>query len=392
MNIDHLLANRIAKLPPYLFVDITRKIGEKRARGEEVVSFAVGDPDIPTPQYIIESLCRAAQEPANHHYPESRGLHELREAIAIWYYNRFGVVLNPETEILPLIGSKEGIGHISFCFINPGDIALIPDPHYPVYPVGTVLAGGEPYYLPLRETNGFLPDLDSIPDIILNKAKILWLNYPNNPTGAICDIGLFKKAVTVAREHNIAVCHDGPYTEVAFDGYKPHSFLQAPGAKDVGIEFHSFSKTYNMTGWRIGWAAGNAVMIDALSRLKSNLDSGIPLAIQHMAISALNGNQEYIEEHNHIYQLRRDQILNALTTIGLKAIKPKASLYIWARVPEGYTSQRFTDALLEKTGVVVTPGTGYGNNGEGYIRISLTITDNELGKGLKQLSKWGKLT
>ncbi len=390
--IKEQLAQRVQKLPPYLFVGISKKIQEKRAKGEDVITFGIGDPDIPTPQHIIDSLCQAAQVPANHRYPETYGLPELRVAIADWYQQRFGVKLNPDTEVLPLIGSKEGIAHIALCFIDPGDIALVPDPCYPVYPVSTMLCGGEAYYLPLTERNSYLPDLDSIPEAVLKKAKLLWLNYPNNPTSAICDLKFFQKAIDFARNNNILICHDGPYTEVAFDGYQPNSFLQAEGAMDTGIEFHSCSKTYNMTGWRIGWAAGNATMIDALMRIKSNLDSGIPQAIQQMAITALQGSQDCITEHNKIYQQRRDLVVEALNKIGAKATKPQASLYVWAKVPEGYTSLTFTDSLLDEVGVVVTPGTGYGKSGEGYVRLSLTISDADLKKGLARLAAWqGKI-
>ena len=286
------IARRIEALKPYLFVEINKKIAEKRAKGEEVISFAIGDPDIPTPPHIINKLCETAQDPANHRYPESEGLPELHVAIAEWYKKRFNVTLDPATEVLPLIGSKEGIGHIAFCFIDPGDIALVPDPAYPVYAIGTQLAGGRPYYLPLKAENGFLPDLKSVKDFILKSTKVLWLNYPNNPTGAVAGLDFFQQAVEFAKQHNILVCHDGPYSEVAFDGYQPVSFMQADGAKDVGVEFHSLSKTYNMTGWRIGMVVGNAEAIKALRTLKSNLDSGIPQAIQYMAIEALNGPQD----------------------------------------------------------------------------------------------------
>jgi LL-diaminopimelate aminotransferase len=386
--VKELIAKRIEKLPPYLFVGISKKIQEKRAKGEEVISFGIGDPDIPTPKHIIKRLCEAAQDAANHRYPETYGLPELRRAIAGWYKRRFQVELNPDSEILPLIGSKEGIGHISFCFIERGDVAIVPEPCYPVYPMSTLLAGGEPYYLPLNEKNHFIPDLESVPKEVLKKAKLLWINYPNNPTGAVCDKGFFRSVVEFARKNNIAVCHDGPYTEVAFDGYHPDSFMQAEGAKEVGVEFHSLSKTYNMTGWRIGFAVGNATMIDALMRLKSNLDSGIPQAIQYMAIEALEGPQDCIKEHNDIYQRRRDQVIDVLKKIGVKAARPKASLYIWAKVPEGYSTLEFTNSLLDEVGVVVTPGTGYGSSGEGYVRLSLTIPDAELKKGLVKLSAW----
>ena len=382
------IARRVANLPPYLFVEISKKIAAKRAGGEEVISFAIGDPDAPTPQHIIERLCRAAREPANHHYPETEGLPELRRSIAGWYQKRFGVSLDADREVLPLIGSKEGIGHIAWCYIDPGDTALVPDPAYPVYAIGTTLAGGEPYYMPLTEENNFLPDLDAIPEDIAKKTKLLWINYPNNPTGATADIGFFDRVVQFARKYDIAVCHDGPYSEVAFDGYKPVSFLEADGAREVGVEFHSLSKSYNMTGWRIGMAVGNADMINALKIFKSNLDSGIPQAIQHAAIEALSGPQDCIEKHNDTYQRRRDLIIETLADIGIKAVTPRASLYIWAGVPEGYTSLEFAADLLEQVGVVVTPGTGYGPHGEGYIRLSLTIPDASLLKGLNKLAAW----
>ena len=382
------ISRRIESLPPYLFAEISRKIAEKRAKGEDIVNFGVGDPDIPTPAPIIDSLCKAAKDPPNHRYPESEGLPELRQAIAAWYKKRFGVELDPDKEVLPLIGSKEGIFHIAFCFIDYRDVALVPDPSYPVYAIGTTLASGSPYYLPLTEENNFLPDLDAVPAYILKKAKLLWLNYPNNPTSAVADLDFFNKAVGFAKRNNLAICHDGPYSEVAFDGYKPDSFMQADGAKEVGVEFHSLSKTYNMTGWRIGMAVGNATMIDALKRLKTNIDSGIPQAIQYAAIEALSGSQDCIQEHNTIYQRRRDLVIEVLNNIGLKAQTPKASLYIWAKVPKGYSSMDFATDLLERVGVVVTPGTGYGKNGEGYIRLSLTVPDASLVKGLSKLSNW----
>jgi len=379
------LSQRLEKLPPYLFVEISRKIAEKRAQGVRVISFAIGDPDIPTPPHIIEALREAALDPSNHRYPETEGLPELRRAIAAWYRRRFGVDLNPEEEILPLIGSKEGIGHVALCLIDPGDVALVPDPAYPVYAMGTVIAGGQPYYLPLREENDFLPDLTQVPEEVARRAKVLWINYPNNPTGAVADLAFFREVVAFARRYDLVVCHDAPYTEVAFDGYRPPSFLEVPGAKEVGIEFHSFSKSYNMTGWRIGMAVGNARLIRALRDVKSNLDSGIPQAIQRMAIAALEGPQECIEEHNRIYRARRDRLVEALRRLGLRVRPSLASLYLWARVPEGETSVGFAERLLEEAAVVVTPGVGYGPSGEGYVRLSLTIPDDDLEEGLRRL-------
>jgi LL-diaminopimelate aminotransferase len=378
----------VESLPPYLFVEISRKIAERKAKGEDVVSFGIGDPDIPTPPHIIERLCKEARVPANHRYPESEGLPELRKTIANWYQKRFGVTLDPDKEVAPLIGSKEGIAHIALCLLNPGDIALMTDPGYPVYAIGTNLAGGQPYYLPISPKNNFLPDLDSIPETVLEKTRVLWLNYPNNPTGAVADLQFFNKAVAFAKKHNICICHDGPYSEVAFDGYTPVSFLQAEGAKDIGIEFHSLSKTYNMTGWRIGMAVGNVEVINSLKIIKSNIDSGIPQAIQYAAVEALTGPQNCIKEHNDVYQRRRDLIVDTLNKMGLEAKMPKASLYIWAKVPNGFTSVEFTNDLLDKVGVVVTPGVGYGQNGEGYIRLSLTIADASLLKGLSRMAQW----
>ena len=382
------LAKRLHRLPPYLFVEINQKIAELRARGEEVISFAMGDPDLPTPSHIVERLCQAAHNPANHRYPETAGLPELCQAIAEWYEKRFGVTLNPSEEVLPLIGSKEGIGHMALCFIEPGDLALVPDPSYPPYSLGTVLAGGEPYFMPLKEENDFLPNFEVIPSEVVDRAKLMWLNYPNNPTGAIATPDFFEKAVHFAQQHDLVICHDAPYTEVAFDGYKPPSFMQIPGAKERGVEFHSLSKTYHMTGWRIGMMVGNADMVNALFRIKSNLDSGVPQAIQYAAIEALRGSQAHIAEHNAILQRRRDKLLKVINEIGLKARTPEATFYIWAKIPQGYTSIDFTKKLLDEAGIAVTPGIGYGKEGEGYIRFSLTISDDRLEMGVCRLLAW----
>jgi len=381
-------AERVEQLPPYLFAEISRKIAEKRAQGADIITFAVGDPDMPTPSHIIDALVEAARDPANHRYPESEGMPELRRAIAGWYERRFGLSFDPDKEVLALIGSKEGIAHVPLCFIDPGDVALVPDPSYPVYSVATMFAGGECHFLPLREENDFLPDFAKVPAEVTERAKMLWLNYPNNPTGAVADLAFFEEAVAFAKRYDIAVCHDGPYSEIAFDGYRPVSFLQTPGARDVGIEFHSLSKTYNMTGWRVGMAVGNARMIDALRRVKSNLDSGIPQAIQRMAIAALTGPQECVAEHNAVYQRRRDRVVEALRSLGLRVRPPKASLYVWARVPEGFTSASFAERLLDDLAVVVTPGSGYGQQGEGYVRLSLTVADERLEEGLRRLAGW----
>ena len=382
------LARRIEKLPPYLFAEISKKIAAKRAAGIDIVSFAIGDPDIPTPKHIMDALHAAADQPANHRYPESEGLPELRQAISDWYEERFGLRFDIDKEIQPLLGSKEGINNIALCLIDPGDVALVPDPGYPVYTTGTLFAGGEPYYLPLREEYGFLPDFGSIPEDIARRAKVLWLNYPNNPTAAVAGLGFFEEAVRFAKKYDIAICHDGPYSEVAYDGYKPVSFLQAEGARDVGIEFHSLSKSFNMTGWRIGMAVGNATLIDALMRVKSNIDSGIPQAIQLMAITALKGPQDCIEEHNAIYQRRRDRVVEALRAAGLRVQPPKGSLYVWAHIPDGFTSAEFAARMIDDIGVVVTPGTGYGVYGEGYVRLSLTTPDERVEEGVRRIQAW----
>ncbi len=385
------LARRIEKLPPYLFTEISKKIAAKRAEGVDIISFAIGDPDLPTPKHIMESLHEAADNPANHRYPESDGLPEFRQAVADWYKRRFGVNLHRDKEIQPLIGSKEGIANVAYCLIDPGDISLVPDPGYPVYSVGTQLAGGEPYYLPLREEAGFLPDLSAVPEDVARRAKLLWLNYPNNPTSAVADLGFFEEAVRFAKKYDIAICHDGPYSEVAYDGFKPVSFLQVDGARDVGIEFHSLSKSFNMTGWRIGMAVGNETLINALMRVKSNVDSGIPQAIQRMAIAALNGPEDAIDEHNAVYQRRRDRLVEALQAAGMRIQSPKGSLYIWARIPEGFTSAELAGRMIEEIGVVVTPGTGYGAQGEGFIRLSVTTPEDRLEEGVRRLHEWSAL-
>ena len=381
-------ASRIEKVPPYLFVGISRKIAEKRAQGIDVISFGIGDPDIPTPENVVEKLRETALDSPNHRYPETDGLPEFRQAVADWYQRRFGISVHPDKETLPLIGAKEGIGHAALCFIEPGDIALVPDPGYPVYSVGTWFAGGECHWMPLLEENGWMPDLDAIPDDVADKATVMWLNYPNNPTGAIADAGYFAKVVEFAKAHDIAVMHDASYSEVAFDGYRPISFLETPGAIDVGVEFHSLSKSYNMTGWRLGMAVGNEDIISALMVIKSNLDSGVPNAIQYMGMEAMELSQNAIDERNAIYEHRRDRVVQTLRDIGLDAIPPKASLYVWTRIPEGFTSAEFTALLLDEADIVVTPGNGYGEYGEGYIRLSLTINDEDMEKGLARLSEW----
>ena len=381
-------SERMNRVPPYLFVQISRKIAEKKAQGIEVISFGIGDPDVPTPDYVIDALGEASHDAPNHRYPESEGLPEFREGVAEWYLRRFGVDLDPEKEVISLIGAKEGIGHVAVCFLDAGDFALVPDPGYPVYAMGTLFAGGESYMLPLTRENDWLPDLDSIPDDIGDRAKLLWLNYPNNPTGAVADLGYYSKAIKFAGKHNIAVMHDACYTEVAYDGYRPPSFLQADGAKDIGIEFHSLSKSYNMTGWRIGMAVGNAEMIDALLTVKSNLDSGVPQAVQHMAIEAMKRPLDSVDNRNAVYQARRDRIVPILKSMGMKVESPKAGLYIWAGVPEGYSSAGFAEKLLEDTDVLMIPGGNYGAAGEGYVRLSITLQDELIDKALDRISGW----
>ncbi len=382
------LARRVESLPPYLFAEISKKIAARRAAGHDIVTFGIGDPDLPTPAHILDSLHRAADDPANHRYPESEGLPELRQAISDWYERRFEVRFDPQKETLPLIGSKEGIAHMALCLIDPGDLALLPDPGYPVYEIGTMFAGGESYRIGLTREGGWLPDFDSIPADVAGRARLIWLNYPNNPTGAVADIGFFERAVAWAKKHDVVICHDNPYCDVAYDGYRPVSIFQAPGARDVAIEFNSWSKIYNMTGWRIGMVVGNPTLVDALMRVKSNIDSGIPQAIQRMAIDAVYGPQDCIDDHNAIYQRRRDRMVDTLRTIGLEVDTPKASLYVWAKLPAGVTSAGYAARLIEECSVVVTPGRGYGLNGEGYIRLSVTTPDDRMEEGLRRLENW----
>ena len=381
-------SNRLEKLAPYPFVEISRIIAEKRAAGADVVTFGIGDPDIPTPQPIVDRLLKASLDPPNHRYPETDGLPELRRAIAYWYERRFDVKLDPDTEVLPLIGAKEGIGHVALCFLDPGDLALVPDPAYPVYGVGTMFAGADSHIMPLYEKNGWLPELDAIPQDVARSAKVMWLNYPNNPTSAIASVEDLANATAYCREHDIALLHDAAYSEVGYDGYRAASFLQVEGAREVGIEFHSLSKTYNMTGWRIGMAVGNAAMIKALFQVKANLDSGIPQAIQEMAMEALTGPQDCVDENIAIYQRRRDRVVSALITMGLPVSVPQASLYVWARIPNGFSSAEFAAQLLAETDIVVTPGSSYGAYGEGYIRLSLTTPDEQVEKGCRRLETW----
>lgn len=381
-------AKRVQDLPPYLFVGISKAIAKKKEQGIDVISFGIGDPDIPTPKKVLDRLKKASDIPAHHRYPESEGLPEFRKAVADFYKNRFGVDLDFNNEIINLIGAKEGIAHTPLCFIDPGDKALVPNPAYPVYEIGTMFAGGETVFVDLLEENNFLIDFTSIDTKLAKEAKMLWINYPNNPTGAIAHLDFFKEAVEFCKEFDIALMHDACYTEVTYDGYVAPSLLQLPEAKDISIEFHSLSKTANMTGWRVGTAVGNPDMINALMRVKSNIDSGLSQAIQEMGIEALSLSKDWLNANNETYKKRRDKVVATLKEIGLDASAPKATLYIWTRVPNGYTSASFTEKLLEEVNVVVTPGSGYGTAGEGFIRLSLTIPDEEIDEGLKRLSQF----
>ena len=381
-------AKRVQQLPPYLFVGISRIIAAKRAQGIDVVDFGIGDPDIPTPEPVLDALKSGSDKPANHRYPESEGLPEFRQAVTEWYGRRFGVELDPATEAINLIGAKEGIGHAALCFIDPGDIALVPDPAYPVYSIGTMFAGGESHYVPLLEKNAWLVDFQEISTEAAKRAKVLWLNYPNNPTGAVASVRFFREAVEFARQFDLYLLHDACYTEVTYDGYVAPSILQVEGARDMSMEFHSLSKTANMTGWRVGMAVGNSEMVNALMRVKSNLDSGLSQAIQEMGIAALGLPEEWIAANNAIYRQRRDKLVSGLQAIGLDPNTPEAGLYIWSPTPPGYTSAEFAELLLNELDMVVTPGTGYGPSGEGYIRLSLTTPDEKVDEGLKRLSGW----
>ena len=382
------ISNRIKEIKPYLFMEISRKIAAKRAEGADVISFGIGDPDIPTPDHIVNSIIEASKVSANHRYPESDGLPEFRKVISEWYNKRFSVSLNPNTEIVPLIGAKEGIAHFPLCVMNPGEIGIVPDPGYPVYSSGNLFAGGETFYAPLKEENEWLVDLEAIPSEIAKRAKLMWLCYPNNPTGAIASAEYFESAVKFCKQNDIILCHDACYSEIAYDGYKPISLMEIDGAKDISIEFHSLSKSYNMTGWRAGMAVGNEELIKVLTIVKSNIDSGIPQAIQYGAMEALTASQECIQDNIDIYTRRRDKVINALQAIGLEIVPPKAGLYIWVRIPKGFTSAEFATALLDEKDLVVTPGSGYGEYGEGYIRFSLTLNDSDLDRGIDRLSTW----
>jgi len=377
------VAKRIENLPPYLFAELDRKVAAKRAEGADVISLGIGDPDLPTPRHIVEALQEAAEDPTTHQYPSYYGLPAFRLAIADWYRTRFGVELDPETEVLPLIGLKEGLAHMAWAFVDPGDRALIPDPGYPVYATSTALAGGDPQFMPLRAEDRFLPRLRDLraPE----RTKAIWLNYPSNPTGAVADLGFFEQAVAFARRHHILLCHDAAYSEITFDGYVAPSVLQVTGSKDVAVEFGSLSKTYNMTGWRVGYVVGNRTAVGGLATLKTNLDSGIFNAVQRAAVAALTGPQDHVEQMRAIYQKRRDVVVSALQDVGISLEPPLGSIYVWVPVPPGKTSAEFTQELLEQAAVVVSPGTGYGPHGEGFVRISLTVPDARLQEAMARI-------
>ncbi len=387
MSLRPALADRLNRLPPYLFAEIDRQKKEARARGADLIDLGIGDPDLPTPPHVIDALTRAAREPKNHRYPDYEGLLAFREAAAGWYRKRFGVTLDPATEVLTLIGSKEGTAHIPMAFVNPGDVVLVPDPGYPVYAAGTWFAGGEPYFLPLRAERGFLPDLDAVPPDVLRRARMLFLNYPNNPTAAVATPEFFAEVVAFARRHGVIVCHDAMYSELAFDGYAPSSFLQVPGAQEVGVEFHSCSKTYSMTGWRIGFVVGNREVLAGLGRVKTNVDSGVFQAVQEAGIAALTGPQDYVTRIRATYGERRDVVVGGLRTLGLPVTPPRATFFVWAPVPDGSDSRKWASRLLQEVGVVVTPGVGFGAAGEGYYRIALTVDKARIAEAMDRLRR-----
>lgn len=380
-------AARLKLIPPYLFKDIDEKKELVRARGVDIIDLGVGDPDLPTPQFIVNRMKEAVQDPKTHRYPLYSGLSGFREAVARWYKRRFNVDLDPESEVLTLIGCKEGLAHLPLGVNNPGDLNLVTTPAYPVYRMGSLFAGASCFMLPLTAENGFLPDLKAIPPLEARDAKMLFFNYPNNPTAAVADQAFFAQVVDFCREYNIIAVHDACYTELAFDGYRPPSFLQTPGAKDVGVEFHSLSKTYSMTGWRLGMAVGNREVLAALGKIKSNIDSGAFDAIQLAGIAALDSDQESVRQYCAIYQERRDVLVSGLQKLGYQVTSPKATFYVWLPVPQGFTSMSFAAHVLEKAGIVVVPGLGFGEPGEGYVRLALTVPKERLEEALARLAK-----
>ena len=379
------VARRMRSIPPYLFADLDRKQAALRAKGVDVINLGIGDPDLPTPPHIIEALAQAARNPATHMYPPYEGTPEFRQAVAAWYARRFGVALDPEREVLTLIGSKEGLAHVPWVFLDRDDVALVSDPGYPVYKTATLMAEGEPYPVPLDPDRGWLPDLAAIPDAVARRAKVFFLNYPNNPTAATADLAFFNELVAFARRHGVLVVHDNTYSEIAYDGYRPPSFLQAPGAKDVGIEFHSLSKTYCMTGWRLGLVAGNREAVQALATLKTNIDSGQFTAIQAAGVAALSGPQDVVRERVARWERRRNMAVQGLRAAGLEVPMPRATFYLWVPVPAGFDGASFAAHLLEQAGVLVTPGLGYGQRGGGHVRISLTTPDERVAEAIQRI-------
>jgi LL-diaminopimelate aminotransferase len=384
-------SERLKQIPPYLFAEINRKIAAAKKAGVDVISLGIGDPDLPTPQPVVDELKLAASNPKNHQYPDYEGMFAFRDAVSKWYRRMHGVQLNPDSEVLTLIGAKEGSLHLSLAFVNPGDFTLVPNPAYTTYMTSTILASGIPHKMPLLEKNNFLPDLSDIPRDIAQKAKIIYVNYPNNPTAAVAGRDFYKSLIDFARDNGIIVCSDNPYSVVAFDGFKPLSFLEVSGAKDVGIELNSLSKPYSMTGWRIGMAVGNPELIKGMATVKSNVDSGVFNAVQHAGIAAMSLPDSFLEKNLAVYQKRRDLVCGALEHVGLKVNRPKATLYLWVRVPSGCTSASFAAEVLEKAGVVITPGATYGSEGEGFFRISLTVPDARLSEAVERIKKSVKI-
>ncbi|NMG19504.1 pyridoxal phosphate-dependent aminotransferase [Brasilonema bromeliae] len=383
-------AQRLEKIPPYLFAEIERRHHELVAQGIDIINIAKGDPDKPTPAHIIQAMHEAIDDPSTHDYPPYRGTQEFRKATAMWMEYRFGVTgLNPETEVISSIGSKEGIHNTFLGFVEVGDYTLIPDPGYPVYRTSTIFTGGEPYAMPLKAENKFLPDLNAIPKEVAQKAKLLWINYPNNPTGAVATLEFFEELVAFCKQYDILLCHDHAYSEIAYDGYKPPSVLQVPGAKEVAIEFHSLSKSYNMAGWRIGFVVGNATAIKGLGQVKTNIDSGVFKAVQACAIAAYSTDITEIQSRVSVYQKRRDIIVKGLQSLGWCIETPKGSLYVWVPVPQGYSSKEFVTLLLEKCGILVPPGSGYGAAGEGFFRIALTVSSERMDEAIQRMRDAG---
>lgn len=387
MGIQIKKASRIEQLPPYLFAEIDRLKKQAIARGVDIINLGVGDPDTPTPVHVVQELSRAAADPANHRYPDYEGLETFRRAASTWVARRFGVQVDPNTETVSLIGSKEGIANMPVAFVDPGDLVLLPDPGYPVYQVGACFNGGVPCPMALLRERDFLPDLAAIPEDVARRAKLLWLNYPNNPTAATATREFFSEVVQFAERHNIIVCHDAAYIDIYYNGLKPPSILEVEGAKEVAIEFHSLSKTYNMTGWRVGFAVGNAELISGLGQVKTNVDSGVFQAVQEAAIAALEGDQGVVERLRAMYAERREILVCGLRKAGFDCPRPAGTFYVWTAVPAGYTASQTTARILEETGIVTTPGTGFGAAGEGYIRLTLTSDKMRLAEAVERMQQ-----